>query len=426
MTIRVDTPITSSNSQPGSDFRATVVSPVNVGGVDLVPENTTVLGTVSEVVAPRKFGTPSGVSISIDRLTSPTGESVNISAELADDTGRTLPSIDNLPRGSRLQLRVTRSFLVSQAFVGGSQGDDMINTAATVSQAQIVLRDLGFYSGSIDGRLTPATRAAIALFQRDQRLTQTGFLDRTTLERLGLLSQSGGEVSAANVISANAAIRPGNALEIRIVTQGINSMALFEDHFRQRDALHIYVRAYRPNGGIRAQNDITVSLTAEEWRGVNRIVVHGSGNDIVIRSTDVSSGALSVQEAAELESQIQGLLTQYAQALGIRYNRFTGQLTFSSTLNYRENETELLFALNSAAATARLYTQLLRTSNDQQAIAGASDVFVAQANAVERAISRTKSGRAISTIQGWQALRDDFRRLDEASSNEFQGSPAYR
>jgi len=436
ISVRVDTPINSTDARPGDEFRAVVLTPVTVSGEPAIPDGTIITGQVSDVVANRSFGRSSGVVVRVDRMQSPLGGTISLNGNLSDQAGNPFITVDNLPRGTRLQLVVTRSFVVNEAFymddtpggggVGG--GDDVLSGPETIRQVQTALRDLGYYTGRIDGQLNAPTRSAIAVFQRDQRLGQTGFLDRETLDRLGLISQSGGEVNAVNVISADAAIHPGNQLHIRVVTQGANGLTLFEDHFRQRDTVHVYVRGFRTTSGPRATGEINVVLRPEDWTGVNRIVVHSAGNDIVIRATDVTAGAtpLTVQEAAALEARITRLLQQYAGTLGVRYNAFTGQLVFSSTLNYRENETELLFALNSAASTAKLYTQLLRTSTDAQALQGATDVYVAQANAVERAISRTKSGRATSVIAGWQALRDQFQRLDEASSNEFQGTPAYR
>jgi len=435
--VRVDTPIDSNVVRQGDEFRAVVTSPVVIDGIEVIPGGTTVSGSVTDIVSNKSFGRSSGVVIRVDRLSAPNGGTVSLSGNIGDQNGQTV-TVDNLPRGARLQLVVQRSFYVDGRFFGGQggqggpggpggSGDDVFTSPETITQVQSALRDMGYYTGRIDGRLTPPTRQAIQQFQRDQRLGQTGFLDRDTLDRLGLISQSGSEVNLVNVISANASIERGNSLSIKIATSGTNGLALFEDHLRQRDAIHVYVRGFRGNPGPRPPSDLVVTLTPEEWRGVDRIVIHGTGNDIVIRANEVGQNApLTPQEAAALEGRVSRLLQQYAAALNVRYSALTGHIVFSPSTNYRENETELLFALNSAASTARLYTQLLRTSADSQAIQGATDVFVAQANAVERAIGRTKSGRATATIAGWQALRGDFQRLDQASSNDFQGTPAYR
>lgn len=424
--LRVETGLDSTTARPGDEFKAVVLSSVIVNGVEVIPSGSVVTGTVADVVQNRSFGRPSGVAVRVGRITSPTGASVDIFGDLADSNGSPLVAVDNLTRGTRLSLLLRRAVTVDDTFFGGNSQDDVFDSPATITQAQIILRDLGYYTGRVDGRMSPATRASIAQFQRDQRLDQTGFLDRTTLDRLGLISQSGTEVSQVNVISANATVTTGDVLNLRIVAQGATGMTLFEDHFRQRDALHVYVRAFRNTTSVRTTNDINVTLRPEEWRGVTRIVVHGSGNDIVIRDTDLHGGnVITPQEAAVLEAQISGMLNDYARILGVRYNRLTGQLQFGA-LNYRENETELLFALNSLASTAKLYTQLIRTSNDPQAIAGATDIFVQQANAVDHAIARTKSGRAAGVANTWAQLRDEFQRLDDAGTNRFEDTPAYR
>jgi hypothetical protein len=55
---------------------------------------------------------------------------------------------------------------------------------ATVKQAQQQLRSEGLYHGAIDGRIGPATRAAVRRFQQQNRLTTNAMLDRETLQRL--------------------------------------------------------------------------------------------------------------------------------------------------------------------------------------------------------------------------------------------------
>lgn len=426
--IRIETPLNTSTANQGDEFKGTVLTSVAVGGVDAIPRGSVVVGRVLAVTRGRSaFGQPSGLTLKVDSIQSPSGVEVNVLADLADSNGAPLVTVDNLPRGAQLSVRVARGFAVDETFWGGGgpQDDDVLDTPATISQVQTVLRDLGYYTGRIDGRMNPATRAAISAFQRDQRLTQTGFLDRTTLDRLGLISEGGAEVSTVNVISADAQIRTNNVLVLRIVTQGTTGMTLFEDHFRQRDTLHVYVRGIR-GGNVRNANQLEVTLQTAEWQGVQRIVVHSAGNDIVIRAADLNAGGLTPTEAAALEAQVATMLNSYAQALGLRYNRFTGQIEFSARMNYRENETELLFALNALASTSKLYTQLLRTSNDAQAIAGATDILVLQSKAVDRAVSRTKSGRAAQAAASWANLRDDFASLEEMGGRNFNDLPGYR
>lgn len=54
-------------------------------------------------------------------------------------------------------------------------------------QAQIRLRQLGYYRGPIDGDIGPYTSRAISRFQHDQRLPITGWLDVRTLKALGVI-----------------------------------------------------------------------------------------------------------------------------------------------------------------------------------------------------------------------------------------------
>lgn len=66
-----------------------------------------------------------------------------------------------------------------------------------VRSAQQALRDKGFNPGSIDGVMGPRTRAAIADFQRKQRLPTTGQLDTATMARLGMDVRTGSADSGA-------------------------------------------------------------------------------------------------------------------------------------------------------------------------------------------------------------------------------------
>jgi len=54
-------------------------------------------------------------------------------------------------------------------------------------RAQLRLRQLGYYHGTVDGQIGPRTQRAIARFQRDQRLRVTAWLDVHTLRALGVI-----------------------------------------------------------------------------------------------------------------------------------------------------------------------------------------------------------------------------------------------
>ena len=55
-----------------------------------------------------------------------------------------------------------------------------------VANVQAALQALGYYDGPIDGLLSPATREALANYQRDQGLYATSAIDEATLAALGM------------------------------------------------------------------------------------------------------------------------------------------------------------------------------------------------------------------------------------------------
>ena len=55
-----------------------------------------------------------------------------------------------------------------------------------ISSVQAELQRLGYYRYAVDGLMGPATRAALANFQRDNGLAITSAIDRPTLQSLGL------------------------------------------------------------------------------------------------------------------------------------------------------------------------------------------------------------------------------------------------
>jgi len=55
-----------------------------------------------------------------------------------------------------------------------------------VANVQAALQQLGYYHGPINGVLDPATREALANYQRDQGLYTTSAIDEPTLAALGM------------------------------------------------------------------------------------------------------------------------------------------------------------------------------------------------------------------------------------------------
>lgn len=341
--VRMDSSIESGSARQGDAVRATVISPVRISNTIAIPAGTTLSGIVLEVVASKAWGTSSGVTVELNRLTSTTGASVAVNGQLTTPAGEPMDVIDNLRRGTEVSFQLNNSVFVNSDFYG---------------------------------REVPQN-------------------------------------SNVRILSATASTRAGQMF-VRILAQNTNTFRLIETHQRSGDVMHIYVNGTR-TGYVRGMNELVVTFAPAEWRGVNEIIVHSLGNDVVIRSNTITAGNITAAEAAAIEKQVQTLLSDYARILGVRYNFFNGQVTFTAK-NYRENEVELLFALNSLASASKLYTQLIRTSDDTQGIAGATDIVLEQARAVDRAANRTRAGRADVIVRRWNEIRADVMVMDNGTA----------
>ncbi len=59
-------------------------------------------------------------------------------------------------------------------------------TKAQITEAQKILKEKGIYSGEATGKMEDAFRTAVKAFQKDNGLTQTGTLNRSTLEKMNI------------------------------------------------------------------------------------------------------------------------------------------------------------------------------------------------------------------------------------------------
>jgi peptidoglycan hydrolase-like protein with peptidoglycan-binding domain len=67
-----------------------------------------------------------------------------------------------------------------------SSSPSNITSQAAIRPAQRRLRDEGFYSGPVDGKIGPQTQRAIRQYQAKHGLTVTGELDESTQKAMGL------------------------------------------------------------------------------------------------------------------------------------------------------------------------------------------------------------------------------------------------
>ena len=68
--------------------------------------------------------------------------------------------------------------------VAANKGSDIIRAGASPEQLQSALQSAGVYTGKIDGKIGPGTKAAIVQFQKNQGLVPDGVVGRKTWDVL--------------------------------------------------------------------------------------------------------------------------------------------------------------------------------------------------------------------------------------------------
>ena len=115
LTMRTESAVNSQTARVGDVFRARVVSAVESGGVDAIPAGSIVTGRVLSVASAKRFGQPTGATVKVDQITSPTGASVDVIGDLADSRGVPFITVDNLPVGAEVFLRINRPLTLTSA-----------------------------------------------------------------------------------------------------------------------------------------------------------------------------------------------------------------------------------------------------------------------------------------------------------------------
>ncbi|HKG21301.1 MAG TPA: peptidoglycan-binding protein [Blastocatellia bacterium] len=306
----------------------------------------------------------------------------------------------------------------------GFQNSDMSFTSAeAIRSAQGVLRDRGFYNGTVNGVMTPGTRAAIRQFQRDRNLTETGDLDLRTAQALGIAGERGSMAALLDIENPSATRL--NRDSIRYTVTGrtrTGGYRVLSDSFVNGNTLHVYVR------GIASRNPATTATdfhrieeTVDNASGVNRVVFHGAERDITVdlsaagggstgngNTGTVPPGPANAKQIAFLANR---LFNDYSRDLNIRTTR--GQVTFDGTRALRGPEVELLFHINSLRAAAELYNQMAGTITDSEANRSAAESLSRQVRLVFRAIRRNESALRLSTVvrNDWDQLRAELRNI---------------
>ena len=314
-----------------------------------------------------------------------------------------------------------------------------LSSPEMVRRAQSALKDQGYYEGDADGLMNPRTSSALRAYQREHKLPETGDLDPQTAKSLGIVGASSvsdrssdrpreprrdsgqpSDAVMATVLSARANKTADGAIYVLIDTQANSGgWRWFGEQAVNGDTLEVYARAVRPTGMVtqvltRGRIELTVRDGVEY---VRRVVIHSASGDQVIAlggradATNDTSGASSMtaSSAISLQRKAEDLLAEYQRVYGVR---MTGSgVEVDNVSQYREPEIELLFAIDSFANAAQLYTRLAASLRDRQSMHGATLALARQARRTDRVISTTTSRGADSLAPKWDLLRQDVLRL---------------
>lgn len=347
--------------------------------------------------------------------------------------------------GTEFGMRVERTFSVSSEGLGVAGDRDVrdyrdfdqrndsnqtvFTSAESIRFAQSTLRDRGYYTGQINGQMTPATRAAIREFQREAGISMTGDLDARTARALGIANEAGIEGAAIEIMEARAERvgRDSIRINLDVRTQG-GGWQVFVNRFVRGDVLHVYVRGVAPrySSGTAADNH-PFTETYDNMPNVRRVIFHGPQRDIAVDLFGGTTGGLGgsgvgtgggagIGNGRQIAFLANRLLQDYQRDLNVRGGR--GQVTFDTRRNFRENEVELLFQLDALRSSAELYNQMTNSITDRDALKGAADSLLRQVRLANRAMKRGQN-LALSTVvmNDWDQLRTELGRITITDNN---------
>lgn len=232
--IRLDTGISSKTNRVGDRFTATVISPLEYEGA-------TVRGHISQLKESGKIKGKTEMALEFNTIELKNGRTSPLNAELLEvrqsESVKVVDEEGRIETGSRGEQSIKRGAIgaaiggVLGGLIGGGKGaligilvgggagagsliidgekelrlesgtemeiralrtavseeESFRPTRSLIMDVQSALNEQGYEAGSVDGIAGPQTRSAVARFQRDNGLAETGRIDRETARKLGVI-----------------------------------------------------------------------------------------------------------------------------------------------------------------------------------------------------------------------------------------------
>lgn len=350
--------------------------------------------------------------------------------------------------GTEFGMRIERSFTVSEgglAVAGdrdvrdvrdsgqfNNSNQTVFTSPESIRFAQMTLRDRGYYTGQINGQMTPATRNAIREFQREAGINTSGELDARTARELGIANEAGIEGASVEIVDARAERVGRDSIRINLDVRSQGGRQVFVNRFARGDALHVYVRAVSTRNSVGGSSDNQqFTETYDNMPNVRRVIFHGPQRDVTVDLFGGSSGgsgtgggigsgtgggASGVGNARQIAFLANRLLQDYQRDINVRGTR--GQVTFDPRRNFRESEVEMLFQFDALKSSADLYNQMTNSVTDPNALKGAADSLLRQVRLANRAMKRAQNINLSSVVTAdWDQLRTELARITITDNN---------
>ncbi|MBV9242531.1 MAG: peptidoglycan-binding protein [Acidobacteria bacterium] len=175
-----------------------------------------------------------------------------------------------------------------------------------IKQVQRILKDKKLYTGEATGKYDTDTRAAIKSFQKDNRLKETGTLNRATLEKFGVpLTEAQKAIPASSGSYAGATdTKSGGAS-----TDGPKRPAPFRANKDQIATAQKVLRdAKLLTGGEEGKLDATTRDALKKYQEANKLKVTGTLNAVTLEKmgitlTDAQRANVAAQESYDSGKQ---------------------------------------------------------------------------------------------------------------------------
>ena len=389
--LRMDTYLSSDSSRIGDRFTATVFRSIVVDGRVVIPESTKVEGHVAGATSTGRGSKAGTISVVFDRIVFSAGSSIQIDCTLTtlNEEGRRKIEQDASYQESAGRARRAVVFIGAGGGAGATIGAVGGGSRETTTAGAI----LGALLGNGErAEVRPGAEFGM-MVERSFSVDTFNVADERVFNDDSRAPSQAASPSADSVRSAQIALRGRNYYNGPV--NGVMSRAT-------HDAIQNF------------QHDRNIAITGELDVVTSRALgIPADANGY--RGGNV--GATVIGNPRQIALLANRLLQDLQRDLNMRNDR--GQVSFDTHRDFKPNEVELLFQINSLQATAELYNQLTSSITDPAAVKGAASGLMRQAHYLERIMRRDPQLTLSLTVSAdWQQLQTELARISVNDANQ--------